>query len=246
MNRPLTMTAEQIKYMRDRFLNWTLPKDLNPDGGISFKRSESAIKYNHPMPVGTNFLDAAQAEEMVRYMIDGLPELDATRAALDASEQTIRDRMWDENSIQCGNCSAQIMARGGSLKSNGLSQSDGEDEKLCGHCAGLQLRDSEQTIQQLRAMADKLAEALTKEAVKRCRLCSNYNGPGAYRHVYEHVPTRGTDGRFFHQRHDGVTDGAWLCESQDIQAALAQYAEMKLASSGGLPTDTGASQGGRE
>lgn len=67
------MTEEQIKYMRDRFLNWTLPTDLNPDGGISFRRSESAIKYNHPMPNGTNLLDATQAEHMVRYMIDGLP-----------------------------------------------------------------------------------------------------------------------------------------------------------------------------
>jgi hypothetical protein len=68
------VTEEQIKFMRDRFLNWTLPKNLNPDGGISFKRSESAIKYNHPMPTGTNFLDAEQAEAMVRYMVEGLPQ----------------------------------------------------------------------------------------------------------------------------------------------------------------------------
>jgi len=68
------LSDEQIKYMRDRFLSWTLPQDLNPDGGISFKRSESATKYNHPWPVGTNFLTATQAEEMVRYMIDGLPQ----------------------------------------------------------------------------------------------------------------------------------------------------------------------------
>lgn len=67
-------TEEQIKYMRDRFLNWTLPQDLNPDGGISYKRSDSAIKYNHPGPTGTNFLNAEQAEAMVRYMIDGLPK----------------------------------------------------------------------------------------------------------------------------------------------------------------------------
>ena len=66
------MSDEQIKYMRDRFLGWTLPYDLNPDGGISYKRSESAIKYNHPGPAGTNFLNAEQAEAMVRYMIDGM------------------------------------------------------------------------------------------------------------------------------------------------------------------------------
>ena len=68
------MTDQQIKYMRDRFLSWTLPENLNPDGGISYKRSESAIKYNHPGPVGTNFLDAEQAEAMVRHMVEGLPE----------------------------------------------------------------------------------------------------------------------------------------------------------------------------
>jgi len=81
------MSDEQIKYMRDRFLNWTLPLDLNPDGGITYKRSESAIKYNHPGPTGTNFLDAVQAEAMVRHMIDGMPadeQLREARAALDA------------------------------------------------------------------------------------------------------------------------------------------------------------------
>ena len=68
------MNADQIKYMVNRFLQWRLPKNFNPDGGISFKRD-----YNEntpwPMkhePVGTNLFDATQAEEMVRYMIDGM------------------------------------------------------------------------------------------------------------------------------------------------------------------------------
>jgi len=70
--KPMQFTEEQIRHMRDRFLNWTLPKDLNPDGGVSFQRSESAQKYNHPWPTGTNFLNAEQAEEMVRHMISKL------------------------------------------------------------------------------------------------------------------------------------------------------------------------------
>lgn len=69
----MNFTDEQIKYMRDRFLSWTLPKNFNPDGGITYKRSESAIKYNHPGPVGTNLLDAEQAEAMIRFMVEGLP-----------------------------------------------------------------------------------------------------------------------------------------------------------------------------
>ena len=65
------MTEAQIKYMVERFLGWRLPKDFNPDNGISAQRPNY-----HPTvewaPVGTNLLDAVQAEEMVRYMVDGV------------------------------------------------------------------------------------------------------------------------------------------------------------------------------
>lgn len=74
------MTEAQIKYMVDRFLGWRLPGNFNPDGGVSFKRLEN--RHHHPeaspfypMPTGTNLLDATQADAMVRYMVDGLPEL---------------------------------------------------------------------------------------------------------------------------------------------------------------------------
>ena len=69
------MTDEQIKHMVDRFLGWRLPENFTPDAGISFERTFN----NHlpqPMkhePVGTNLFDASQAEQMVRYMIDGMP-----------------------------------------------------------------------------------------------------------------------------------------------------------------------------
>src|SRR5690242_15530909 len=68
------MTDEQIKHMVDRFLGWRLPENFTPDAGISFERT-----YNehtpYPMkhePIGTNLFDAQQAEQMVRYMIEGL------------------------------------------------------------------------------------------------------------------------------------------------------------------------------
>jgi Holliday junction resolvasome RuvABC endonuclease subunit len=70
------MTDAQIKHMVDRFLAWRLPDNFNPDGGVSFKR-EFNEHTAHPMkhqPVGTNLLDAQQAEEMVRHMINGLPQ----------------------------------------------------------------------------------------------------------------------------------------------------------------------------
>jgi hypothetical protein len=69
------MDDAQIKHMVDRFLCWKLPESFNPDGGISFKRTFN----DHlptPMknePVGTNLLDATQADAMVRYMVAGMP-----------------------------------------------------------------------------------------------------------------------------------------------------------------------------
>lgn len=67
------MTDEQIKYMANRFLAWKLPESLHPDNGISFKPpySEEPMRSRH-WPIGTNMLDATQAEAMVRHMVDGL------------------------------------------------------------------------------------------------------------------------------------------------------------------------------
>lgn len=74
----MSLTNEQIKYMVDRFLGWKLPRDeFNPDCGISFDKEPFNTHTDHPMkyePSGTNLLDARQADAMVRYMIDGMPE----------------------------------------------------------------------------------------------------------------------------------------------------------------------------
>lgn len=62
------MSEEQIKQMVDNFLGWELPKDFNPDGGISYEKpTNSNIR-----PVGTNLLTAEQAEEMIRYITKDL------------------------------------------------------------------------------------------------------------------------------------------------------------------------------
>lgn len=70
------MTEAQIKYMVDRFLRWKLPKNFNPDAGISFKAAFNEHTA-HPMkhePIGTNLFDVEQATVMVRHMLDGLPK----------------------------------------------------------------------------------------------------------------------------------------------------------------------------
>lgn len=66
------MTEAQIKHMVDRFLSWRLPKNFNPDGGISYTRPNYAVGVD-ATPNGTNLLDADQAGAMVRHMLDGLP-----------------------------------------------------------------------------------------------------------------------------------------------------------------------------
>jgi len=104
-----------------------------------------------------------------------LAEIDAERTAhsqtladLRAAQQTIaelREKMWDEESVQCGNCSAQIMARRSSLEGNvGLSEPEGEEELLCGHCAGLELADLKKRLEQAHNLAaNQLAEPVDHE-----------------------------------------------------------------------------------
>ena len=67
------MTEGQIAYMTERFLCYELPKDFNPDGGVSFEPPPSAAQTGL-MPYGTNILTATQALEMVRFMVEGMPE----------------------------------------------------------------------------------------------------------------------------------------------------------------------------
>lgn len=70
------MNNAQIKHMVDRFLGWKLPETFNPDGGIVFMKiaNEGTAFASKREPTGTNLLDASQAEEMVRYILDGLPD----------------------------------------------------------------------------------------------------------------------------------------------------------------------------
>jgi len=77
------MTDAQIKHLVERFLQWKLPDNFNPDGGISFKKT---FNENTPWPmknepVGTNLLDYTQAEQMVRYMIEGMPTANPLESA---------------------------------------------------------------------------------------------------------------------------------------------------------------------
>lgn len=74
------ITDAQIRHMVDRFLGWRLPEHFSPDAGISFNplynegfNAARGLPPARHEPTGTNLFDAAQAEAMVRHMIEGLP-----------------------------------------------------------------------------------------------------------------------------------------------------------------------------
>lgn len=70
------MTDAQIKHMVDRFLMWKLPHKFAPDNGITFDAfANVGTPYERRRePVGTNLLDAMQADAMVRHMLAELPQ----------------------------------------------------------------------------------------------------------------------------------------------------------------------------
>ena len=63
-----------VEHMVSRFLQWKLPENFCPDGGISFERiGNKGTQHEYTRePVGTNLLDHTQATEMVRFMLEGL------------------------------------------------------------------------------------------------------------------------------------------------------------------------------
>jgi hypothetical protein len=70
------LTDADIKRMVERFLQWKLPNDFRPDGGITFERVGNAtgpFPFRRE-PTGTNLFNYQQALEMVRHMIEGLKE----------------------------------------------------------------------------------------------------------------------------------------------------------------------------
>lgn len=68
------LTDIQIKHMVERFLGWRVPETFNPDNGVSFDPPADGPNRVALWPTGTNLFDYDQATEMVRHMVDELPE----------------------------------------------------------------------------------------------------------------------------------------------------------------------------
>lgn len=110
MEQRAIQEAELVKRMVERFLQWKLPDNFNPDGGISFKKMYNEHT-SHPMkhePVGTNLFDYTQAEQMVRYMLAGeqraIPEAELQKIAeaikhwicIDQTSPIVAVEPWEE------------------------------------------------------------------------------------------------------------------------------------------------------
>jgi len=72
----MPVTEDDIEHMTQRFLGWKLPKNFNPDNGISFDPigSKGTPAEYVREPSGTNLFDYVQAKEMIRHMVDGLAQ----------------------------------------------------------------------------------------------------------------------------------------------------------------------------
>lgn len=71
---------------------------------------------------------------------------------------------WDQNSVQCGNCSVEIVARNSSVPGNhnALSHEEGEEESLCGYCAGEELH---RLLDERHDMQTRLADMMIKHSI---------------------------------------------------------------------------------
>lgn len=56
----------EIQRMAERFLNWRLPDNFNPDCGIGFDKSRIHLQ---SWPTGTNLIGYTEALAMVRHMV---------------------------------------------------------------------------------------------------------------------------------------------------------------------------------
>lgn len=93
--------------------------------------------------------DILKAQQAAEQASAGQTDLDMTPSSED---------WWDQKSVQCVNCSVEIVARKSSIPKNhnALSHEEGEEELLCGYCAG-------EEVHRLVAEGDELRSQLAEE-----------------------------------------------------------------------------------
>jgi len=81
--------AVDINAMVNRFLGWKLPKDFQPDSGISFSDINHRFfgGYEKSWPTGTNLLTAEQARAMFEHALGGSPTAAASDVLAERQRQ---------------------------------------------------------------------------------------------------------------------------------------------------------------
>lgn len=147
------MTEDQMKHMAQRFLNWPLPENFAPDGGVSFEpvgNPGTEWEYRNT-PTGTNLLDYTQALEMVRHIVGGLTagaEVERLISRVQEGKTTIqaykmllkdseaeRDRQYDEN-VERIAMQAKVEAERDALIAGAYEAAAKSIEGECEKCGG--------------------------------------------------------------------------------------------------------------
>ena len=124
----------RIKRRVDRLLQWKLPENFNPGGGISFEKAISKDRPSWPQknePIGADLVDRTQAEQMVRYTQEGLPPASlpagsAGTAQLDAEDQHPKmraepaEKRCEEEKVAIKMCKAAGMYEPNSTQISGM------------------------------------------------------------------------------------------------------------------------------
>lgn len=149
---PITASRERmVEEMVGRFLQWKLPHDFNPDGGITFEpefNKEYMAKQGKPPmrhePTGTNLLTATQAKEMLLLILgDFLPQHEAT--VREEMARIVENNKRKHFVFECGG------AHGG----RGCNETFCEDNSKLGPCTSedaREVRKHNSTIDEIAAL----------------------------------------------------------------------------------------------
>lgn len=118
---------------------------------------------SEPHPQSNGYYYCVRAPWNTRPIEDKLTERIAALEA-EPSKPGLSDEYWDNHAVQCGNCDTWIITKGGRRKgkNNGLSEAEGEDEALCGGCAGDDMYHLDKENAALEAENARLREALER------------------------------------------------------------------------------------
>jgi len=131
MSTPTSQLRETlIKQMTDRFLGWKLPDTFSPDAGISFTKvynEQSPMGPSAHTPTGTNLFTATEAEEMVRYMLEGTDLASEVARAREADMKLIKWLLSDDTGLSSMSLVEHMLG----LEVTGRAPSDKWDRARC-------------------------------------------------------------------------------------------------------------------